>query len=221
MNDADFAKARRSMVDSQLLPNKITDERIIDAMATLPRERFLPSARRALAYADESVLIESGRYLMQPMILARLLEIADIKGSDVALLIGAGTGYGVAVLARLVDTVVAVDSESGLRQKAERNLTDLGIDNVAVIDGTLNAGHAQEAPYDVILIDGAVPEVPRGISEQLADGGRLVAVEIAPGRTVGRGVLITRHGDSISRREIFDAAEPLLPGFEKEAAFTF
>lgn len=221
MSEMDYAKARRSMVDSQLLPNRITDERIIGTMSELPREMFVPAAKCAMAYADESIGIESGRYMMQPMIVARLLEVADVAESDVALCIGAGGGYTVAVLAKLAETVVAVESDNTLRQKAERTLSELGIDNAAVIDGSLNAGHASDAPYDVIVFDGAVPQVPDEIAAQLADGGRLVAVEMAAGRTVGRGVLVTRFGDAISKREVFDAAEPLLPGFEKEPAFTF
>lgn len=221
MNDAVFAKARRNMVDSQLLPNRVTDSRIVDAMGSLPREQFVPQSRRAMAYADESVETESGRYLMQPMVLARLLEVADIQSGNVALCIGANSGYAVAVLAKLAETVVAIESDNGLRQRAERTLGELGIDNAAVIDGKLTEGHPKAAPYDVILIDGAVPEVPADIARQLADGGRLVGVEIGPGRSVGRAVLVTRFGDSISKREVFDAAEPMLPGFEKEPAFTF
>lgn len=221
MNDADYAKARRNMVDSQILPNRITDERVIAAMGELPRELFLPTARRPLAYADDSIHIEDGRYLMQPMVLGRLLDIAKAGKGEVALAVGCATGYGVAVLARLVDTVVGVESDDSMRAKAERNLTQLGIDNVAVVDGSLPAGHPKDAPYDIIFIDGAVPEVPDAIARQLAEGGRLVAIEMAPGRTVGRGVIVTRFGESISKREVFDAAEPLLPGFEKEAAFSF
>lgn len=221
MNDAVYAKARRNMVDSQLLPNQVADDRIVDAMGTLPRELFVPSSRKAMTYADETIAIDGGRSMMQPMVVARLLEIAGIEASDVVLCVGAGTGYTVAVLAQLAETVVAVESDNALRQKAERTLSDLEIDNAAVIDGDLTKGHPQEAPFSVIVIDGAVPEVPAEIADQLADGGRLVCVEMAPGNPVGRGVLVTRHGDVISKREIFDAVEPLLPGFEKEAAFSF
>ena len=221
MNDAYFAKARRHMVDSQVLPNRVNDERVIDAMASLPRELFVPSSLKSLAYTDESMPIEDGRYLMQPMVLGRLLDIAEINSADVALAIGCGTGYGVAVLAHLADTVVAVESSQSMRTKAERNLSELGIDNVAVVDGELSKGHPKEAPYDIIYIDGAVPEVPAEIAGQLADGGRLVAVECASDAKIGRAVLVTRYGDAISKREMFDAAEPVLPGFEKETVFTF
>ncbi len=209
------------MVDGQILPNRVTDERVVDAMATLPREVFLPQQRQMLAYADETVLIEDGRYMMQPMVLARLLEVAEIGSGDVAMAIGCGSGYGVAVLAKLVDTVIAIESDSSMRAKAERNLGELGVDNVAVVDGVMAEGNPKDAPYNLIYIDGAVPAYPENIAQQLADGGRLVCVEMPTGKPVGRGVLVTRYGDSISKREIFDAVEPLLPGFEKEAAFSF
>lgn len=221
MSEAQFAKARRNMVDGQILPNRVTDERVVDAMATLPREVFLPPQRQMLAYADETVLIDDGRYMMQPMVLARLLDVAEIGSGDVAMAIGCGSGYGVAVLAKLVDTVIAVESDSSMRAKAERNLAELGVDNVAVVDGVMAEGNPKDAPYNLIYIDGAVPEFPENIARQLADGGRLVCVEMPSGKPVGRGVLVTRYGDSISKREIFDAVEPLLPGFEKEAAFSF
>ncbi len=221
MNDAQFAKARRNMVDSQILPNRVTDENVVDAMSAMPREVFLPTARQALAYADETVLIEDGRHLMQPMVLARLLDIAEIGPKDVAMAVGCATGYGVAVLARLVDTVIAVESDASMRAKAERNLAQLGIDNVAVVDGKLPEGYPKDAPYDLIYLDGAVPEVPESIANQLSDGGRLVCVVMQPGKPVGRGVIVTRFGNAISVREVFDAVEPLLPGFEKETAFSF
>lgn len=221
MNDAFYAKARRNMVDSQILPNRVTDDRVIAAFEELPREKFLPSSRAGLAYADESILIEDSRYLMQPMILARLLDILAVRDTDVALCIGSASGFAVAVLAKLVDTVVAVESNDGLRQKAESTLSGLGIDNVAIVDGVLSEGHPSEAPFDVILIDGAVTEVPPALAAQLADGGRLVAVEMPKGQPVGRGVIVTKYGNSINKREVFDASEPLLPGFEREAEFAF
>jgi len=135
MSNTHFAKARLNMVDSQILPNRVTDENVISAMGSLPREAFLPTAAHSLAYADDSILIEDGRYLMQPMVLARLLDIAEIGKSDVALAIGTASGYGIAVLAQLVDTVVAIEPNSSMRAKAERNLAALSIDNVVIVDG--------------------------------------------------------------------------------------
>ncbi len=221
MTDIQFADARRNMVDSQILPNKVTDERLIAAIADLPREIFVPTSRRALSYIDESIEVEGGRFLMQPMVLARLVQIAEPKQSDVALVIGATSGYAPAVLSYLVETVVAIESDGSLLQKAERNIRELELDNVAVVEGDLAAGHPDEAPYDIILIDGGVPEVPPTIADQLSDGGRLVAVEIAPDAVVGRGVLVTKHGGSISKRAVFDANEPILPGYERASDFIF
>ena len=221
MSDSQFAQARRNMVDSQILPNRVSNEQLIEAFAELPREMFVPTARKPLAYADESILIDGGRYLMQPMILARLLDVAEPRSSDVALVIGAGSGYSLAILSRLVDTVVAIESNASLVQKAEKNLRELGIDNVAIVDGDLTAGHPNEAPYDLIVFDGAVSEVPEIVAQQLTDGGRLVAVEVGASEAVGRGVLVTKFGASVSKREVFDAREPLLPGYEVSAAFTF
>ncbi len=221
MSNTQFAKARLSMIDSQILPNRVTDENVINAMGMLPREVFLPSSAHSLAYADDSILIEDGRYLMQPMVLARLLDIAEIKKSDVALAIGCASGYEIAVLAQLVDTVVAIEPSSSMRSKAERNLAELGIDNVVIVDGEFKDGNAQEAPFDLIFVDGAVPEIPDAIAQQLSDGGRLVAIEMPAGKPVGRGILMTRYGDAFSKREVFDAVEPVLPGFEKEAVFSF
>ncbi len=221
MSDVNTDKARRNMVDGQILPNRVTDARIITAMSQLPREKFLPTGRRALAYADETVMIEDGRYMMQPMVLGRLLETADVHPGDVALAIGCATGYGVAVLAALADTVVAIEPDSAMRAKAERTLGELGIDNVAIVDGELREGHPAQAPFDIIYFDGAVPAVPDNIARQLGDGGRLVAVEMPEGRTVGSGVLVSRFGQSISKRDVFDATEQMLPGFDVEPAFSF
>jgi len=221
MSNSQFAKARLNMVDSQILPNRVTDDNVVRAMGSLPREVFLPSSAHSLAYADDSVLIEDGRYLMQPMVLARLLDIAEIGKSDVALSIGCGSGYEIAVLARLVDTVVAIEPSGTMRSKAEKNLAELQIDNVVIVDGEFSEGNAQEAPFDLIFISGAVPEIPDTVARQLSDGGRLVAIEMPAGKPVGRGVLMTRYGDAFSKREVFDAVEPVLPGFEKEAAFSF
>ena len=217
----DYSLARRHMVDSQILPNRVTDERLISVIAELPREKLLSDNRRPLAYADDSVPIEEGRHLMMPMVFSRLIDAAEVKKTDVVLSIGCATGYAVAVLAKLAETVVAVEPDSGLRQKAERNLADLGIDNVAIVAGALTKGHPKEAPYHLIYIDGAVPEMPVGITQQLADGGRLVAVVAASGAVTGRGVIVRRLGNNLATHEIFDARIPLLPGFEKEPTFRF
>lgn len=216
----DFAAARRNMVDCQILPNRVDDQRIIDAMSKIPRERFVPESKAGIAYVDEAISLGGGRCVMEPMIIARLLQTAALKPSDVALSIGSGSGYAVAVLATIVDTVVAVEPDKALAQKASAALSDLGLDNVAVVDGALLEGNAQQGPYDVIFFDGAVSEVPDAITDQLADGGRLVAVVAGEGG-VGCATLITRYGEALSTQAVFDAGTALLPGCEPQKAFAF
>ena len=176
----DFAAARRNMIDCQVLPN-----RVIDAMAETPREAFVPEAKRSIAYVDEALAVGGGRYLMEPMITARLLQTARIGADDVVLCIGCGTGYSPALLSKLANTVVVVESDKAMAKQAQETLAGLGIDTVAVIDGKMANGYPKQAPYDVIFFDGAVPSVPEKIEKQLAEGGRLVAVCSKRGSAVG------------------------------------
>ncbi|MEK9671268.1 MAG: protein-L-isoaspartate O-methyltransferase [Rhodospirillaceae bacterium] len=217
----DFAAARRNMIDCQVLPNRVTDARLIDAMSALPREAFVPEGKRSLAYIDEALDVGFGRCLMEPMIIARLLQAARISPDDVVLAIGCGAGYAAALLSKLANTVVVVESDKDLAQQAEATMSKLGIDTVAVIDGKMANGYPKQAPYDVIFFDGAVPEIPEKIQKQLADGGRLVAVQSRPDSKVGSAVLVANLNGNISRRDLFDAGTPDMPGFEREEAFTF
>ena len=215
----DFVIARRNMVENQVRPNRVTDDRVLDAMAEIPREAFVPKARQGVAYVDDDVPLGSGRHLMEPMVLARLVQAAEIRANDVALVIGCATGYAATVVAKLAVTVVAVESDPALVAGATETLTRLGVDSVAVVEGPLAAGYAKQSPYDAILIDGAVDEIPRSIREQLAEGGRLVAVVGSEGR--GRAIRILRIGASFTQVELFDAAVPLLPGFATRRRFVF
>lgn len=215
----DFNAARLNMVNGQLLTNRVTDDRLISVLGELPREVFLPEDRQSLAYCDEDVAISDERYLMEPMVLAQLVQEAKPRAGDVALVVGCASGYAAAVLGRLVSTVVALESDAKMASRATKNLAGLGIDNVAVVEGALEAGYAKQGPYDIIFIDGGVSKVPETISAQLAESGRLVAVE----RTgaMGRGVILGRFDGVLSRREFVDAAVPVLPGFEARPAFAF
>ena len=215
----DFAAARHNMVESQIRPNRVTDDRLISAMGTVPREAFVPKELRGVAYVDEAIPISDGRYLMEPMILARLLQEAAPTAGDLALTVGCGTGYAAAVLSHLVGAVVAVESDAALARQASRTLTDMGIDTVAVIEGALAEGCRDQAPFDIIFFDGAVAEIPESVASQLTEGGRLAAV--VAGSAIGKGVLVTRRRGILSSREVFDAGTPLLPGFERKAAFVF
>ena len=216
----DFAQARSNMIDSQLRTNKVTDTGVLDAFAAVPRERFLPEARAGVAYIDEDLEVAPGRYLMEPMVLARLLQAARIEATDMVLDVGCTTGYSSAVLARLADTVVALESDPALCERANQTLQDLGIDNAVVVTGDLTAGYEKQAPYDVILLGGAVAELPEAILSQLAEGGRLVTV-MATQAHLGQAVLVRRNAGQASRRVLFDAAVRELPGFAAAPGFVF
>jgi protein-L-isoaspartate(D-aspartate) O-methyltransferase len=215
----DFAAARRTMVDSQIKTGAITDPVVVDAMGAVPRENFLPEARRAVAYVDENIAVGKGRFVMDPLILAKLLQIAEIQPTDKALVVGANGGYSAAVLARMASRVVALDSDRDLTVSASSAFAMSGIANIQVVTGDLAAGHAAGAPYDVIVIGGAVAEIPGSLKLQLADGGRLVAI-VRDG-PMGHGVVIERVGATFGVREVFDAVIPVLPGFEKLPKFVF
>lgn len=215
-----YEAARANMVENQVRPNKVTDDRVLNAMAAVPRERFVPKKLAGVAYVDEDIAVSEGRYLMEPMVLARLLQAAAIEPGDVVLDIGCATGYSTAVLARLADTVVAVESEAGLAEAAIALMTELDADNTAVVTGELAEGYAKQAPYDVIVLEGAVDEVPRALSDQLVEGGRMVAVVTGANR-VGRATLLRRLHGVLSSRVLFDASVPLLPGFGSERGFVF
>jgi protein-L-isoaspartate(D-aspartate) O-methyltransferase len=216
----DFAKARRNMVESQLRPNRVTDPAIVAAMGTVPRERFVPETLADVAYIDEDLPLGGDRYLMEPMVFGRLLQEAMPGADDAALLVGCGTGYAAAVLARLCSAIFALESDSGTAAKAQALLSNLGADNVVVVEGPLEKGWADEAPYDLVLFDGAVAEVPPAIIDQLGENGRIAAV-ISDGDGPGRATLLQRRGGFVSRRTLFDANTPVLPGFIKSAGFVF
>ena len=216
----DFAAARLNMVESQLRTNKVTDLRLLGAFETVPRELFVPEPLRGIAYIDEDVALGGGRFVMEPRVLARLLQAAQPGPEDVALDLGCGSGYATAILSRLVATVVALEDDAALAAAANRTLDKLEIDNAVVVERRLTEGYPKQAPYNVILLGGAVAEVPAAIADQLAEGGRLVTV-VSAGPGLGRATLMRRDGGVISSRVLYDAALPVLPGFEAEHGFEF
>lgn len=216
----DFAVARRNMVESQLRTNKITDENLLSAMRDVPRELFVPAQRRDLAYIDEDILVTNDRYMMEPMVLGRLLQNLQIQDSDSVLVVGSGTGYSAAVASEVAASVFALESDATLSSLANQTLTDMAMDNVVVVDGTLTEGYPSQSPYNVILVDGAVEELPAALLEQLAEGGRLATVVIDEER-IGRAMLYWKQRGVVSHRPLFDANVKLLPGFEKSKGFVF
>lgn len=217
----DFAAQRAKMIDSQVRTEDVTDRGVITAMGVVPREKFVPARLASLAYIDQDLAIagmgSGARFLMKPATLARLLQAAGVAPSDRALDVGCGYGYAAAVLSHLAAEVVALEEDALLAGEAAKQLS--GLPNVTVASGELEQGHPAGAPYDLILVEGAVEVVPPALLGQLAEGGRLVAV-VGYGRAASATVFTKTDGD-IGDRPAFDADVPPLPGFRKPKAFVF
>jgi len=215
-----YDAARVNMIERQLQPNKVTDERVINAFASIRRELFVPERLRAIAYSDDDLPLGNGRYLMAPMVAARLLQAADVTRGGNALVVGAGVGYEAALLALLCRSVAALERDGELARQGRAALVEHRIATVNYIEDAQTPGRGVRPAYDVILFGGAVAEVPPEIPAQLAEGGRMVGV-IKRDDGLGRATLITRTGGVLAARVMFDAATPLLVGFARKPAFVF
>lgn len=221
----DFATARRMMVDGQVRPNDVTDPRLIAAMLAVPRERFLPVPKMALAYLDLDIPILEGpdgrarRRLLKPMLLAKMIQAAEIRDEDSVLDVGCASGYSCAVVASLARSVVALEEDATLALAAKETLYDLGITTVSVETGPLNGGYSPRAPYDVILLQGATEIEPQTLFPQLRDRGRLVCVR--GGAAGGKAMVYRRSGADVSGWPVFEATASVLPGFAAIPAFVF
>jgi protein-L-isoaspartate(D-aspartate) O-methyltransferase len=216
----DYTRARLNMVENQLRPHQIDDPQLLAAMREVPREHFLPKSLRPVAYADGDLTLPTGGYLIEPLALARMIQAAQIKPQEVVLLLGCTTGYAGAILARLAATVILVQPDETAAQQAESLLEDLGVDNVVVaVSDDPSAGEPSQAPFDAILVAGAVDVMPPALEKQIGEGGRLVAV-IDSGR-VGKLTVFTRLHGVIGRQVLFDANIPRMVGLTRGAEFAF
>jgi protein-L-isoaspartate(D-aspartate) O-methyltransferase len=220
---ADFALQRKNMVESQVRTSDVTDRRIISALLAVPRENFVSQNARTIAYMDGHVRLSPAslrrpeRILMAPRLFARLLDLAQVEPGHRVLIIGAGSGYSAAVLSQLCSHVVALESDPDLAAKAAQNLAALACENVEVVTGGLAEGWPQSAPYDVIIIEGAVAGVSATLLEQLKEGGVLVGILVGP--KSGKASIWKRLGGKFDCREAFDASAAQLPGFEQRPQF--
>lgn len=215
----DFTAARIALIDSQVRPNDVTDRRLIGAMASVPREIFVPAGRRASAYADVAVESVPGRWLMTARDFSKLVNIAGVRAEDRVLDIAPGMGYSTAVLAKMAATVVALEQDEATAKALKDGLAAAGVAGVEVVSGALKAGAPGQGPFDVIFVNGAVEEVPAAWLSQLAEGGRLAVAVIEGG--VCRARIYTASGGKTAWRTPFDAPVPVLPGFERAAEFRF
>jgi protein-L-isoaspartate(D-aspartate) O-methyltransferase len=215
----DLEAARKAMVDCQVRPSDVTRFAIIEAMLWAPRERFVPRAQRPVAYADMHIPLGAGRALLDARTFAKMLDAAAIGRDDLVLDVGSGLGYSAVVAARMAAAVVALEADVAMTAQIQAALSEFDVDNVVVETGPLTAGAPQSGPYDVILVEGAVAAPPAALLGQLKPGGRLVG--IVQDGAFGQARLFVRTGDGVSSRRLFDAAAPLLPGFEPREAFQF
>lgn len=207
------------MISGQIKPNKVNDPRVLEAFETIPREVFVPTGLKEVAYVDGELEVAPGRFNLEPMVLARLVSAAKVEPDDVVLDVGCATGYSAAILSRLANVVVAIEQDPELVEQATENLANLEIENAAVIERPLREGYLKQGPFNVILMAGGVEEIPEILTDQLAEGGRLVTVKVENG--ISRGHVVTKTGGKLSGRDIFDAHARILPGYEKARSFKF
>ena len=206
----DYAARRTMMVDTQVRPNDVTKFPIIEAMLAIPREAFVPAPRREAAYVGENVDLGGGRVLLEPRNFAKMLDALDIQPNDLVLDIGVGHGYSAAVIARMAEAVVAVETAE-MAPRAEASLSVNDVDNVAVVTGPLVEGAAKHGPYDAIVIEGGVEQVPATITAQLKEGGRIGAIFMQG--PLGTARIGRKINGTVVWRDSFNAAAPMLEGF--------
>jgi len=221
MNNMHFQALRKAMVDSQIRPNKVIDDRVISAFMAVPREQFVSKNMQNLAYIDEDIHLSGGRFILEAMVMARVLQELSLKPEHSVMLLGAGTGYTAAILSSLVSSVIAIETRAQMVEKAQQLVSDLDIGNVAIIKSRLQDGYASEAPYDAIIIEGGVEQVPGELLEQLNDGGRLAAIWRPEGASVGEATIWHKTGEAVSKNALFTAQVPVLDEFRSKPKFTF
>ena len=216
-----FDTARKAMVESQIRANKVIDEGVIAAFSDVPREIFVPKSMRDIAYVDEDISLSGGRYVMEPMVMARMIQSLELQKTDNVMSIGAGTGYGSAVLSSMVASVIAIETRAQMVEKAQQIVAGLDIGNVAVVKSRLQDGYPSEAPYQAIIIEGGVEHVPAALFEQLSEGGRLVSVLRPQGREVGEATIWEKRAGHVTSRALFTAQVPVLDEFKVKPKFAF
>jgi len=218
MQMRDFANRRTMMVDTQVRPSDVTKFPIIDAMLTVPREDFVPSAQREAAYMGENLDLGQGRVLLEPRTLAKMLDALAISNTELVLDLGCAMGYSAAVIAHMAEAVVAVEEDEAMAREAQEALVAAGADNAVVHQGPLGDGAAKHGPYDVIIFQGGVQQVPSTLTDQLKEGGRIACLFMDG--ALGEVRLGHKRDGIVSWRMVFNASAPVIRGFEKDSVFT-
>ena len=217
----DFNLARKNMVESQIRPNHVTNLKVIDAFANIPREKFLPKSLLSIAYSDDEIHIIRNRSVMKPMIIARFFQEMKLIGGESVLHIGSNFGYGSAVLSKLCSAVISLEGDKKLFDKSSETFLSLGIDNVVPLHGNMEMGFAKEAPFDIIFIEGALEEIPEPLFNQLIINGKLLTVIKPKDNPVGKGYIFTKSALGIDAIQLFDANCSKLPIFRTKSNFIF
>lgn len=219
-----YQLARQNMVNNQIRTNHVTNNNIISAMTVLPRERFVPESLTEIAYVDTAIQVANGRHIVAPMVLARLIQEANVSSDDLVQVIGCGTGYAAAILSNMSKAVVLVEDQPEVCDKAEALFIELGIDNVLVFKTDLVNGCKKQAPFNIIIICGAVEEIPINLVNQLVEGGRIITMILASegvSYPTTKATILTKYNGKLVEKEVFEVNTPKIKSFNKDKVFKF
>ena len=217
----DFKIARKNMVENQIRANKVTSLNVINAFLDVPRERFVPDALQEISYVDEDIQLSRNRFMMKPMILARLFQSLNLKGNENILHVGSNSGYGSAILSRMCSSVISLESDKKLFETSIHTFSNMGFDNVVPLHGSMENGVEKEAPFDIIFIEGSIETEPKSLFGQLNENGKLIAIIRPANIKIGKAKLFFKIGNEIGQENLFDAQVSKLSIFKSKTKFSF
>ena len=217
----DFKIARKNMVENQIRANKVTSLNVINAFLDVPREKFVPDALQEISYVDEDIQLSRNRFMMKPMILARLFQSLNLKGNENILHVGSNSGYGSAILSRMCSSVISLESDKKLFETSIHTFSNMGFDNVVPLHGSMENGVEEEAPFDIIFIEGSIETEPKSLFGQLNENGKLIAIIRPANIKIGKAKLFFKISNEIGLENLFDAQVSKLSIFKSKTKFSF